>query len=52
MGGDAGIPPPGGPVSYDLVDSAPEAANIRRLHAASLKASRNRLHLYLSNTPD
>jgi hemoglobin len=33
---------------YDLVDSAPEAANIRTLHAASLKASRDKLHLYLT----
>jgi len=32
---------------YDLVDSAPEAATIRTLHAASLKASRDKLHLYL-----
>ena len=32
---------------YDLVDSAPEAATIRRLHATSLKASRDKLHLYL-----
>jgi len=32
---------------YDLVDSAPEAATIRKLHAASLKASRDKLHLYL-----
>lgn len=33
---------------YDLVDSAPEAATIRKLHAKSLKASRDKLHLYLS----
>jgi hemoglobin len=32
---------------YDLMDSAPEAANVRRLHAATLKASRDKLHLYL-----
>jgi hemoglobin len=32
---------------YDLVDSAPEAATIRKLHAPSLKASRDKLHLYL-----
>jgi hemoglobin len=32
---------------YDLVDTAPEAATIRKLHAASLKASRDKLHLYL-----
>ena len=33
---------------YDLIDSAPEAATIRKLHAASLKASRDKLHLYLT----
>ena len=33
---------------YDLIDSAPEAATIRALHATSLKASRDKLHLYLS----
>ena len=33
---------------YDLVDSAAEAATIRKLHAASLKASREKLHLYLT----
>ena len=33
---------------YDLMDNAPEAATIRALHAASLKASRDKLHLYLS----
>jgi hemoglobin len=33
---------------YDLMDTAPEAATIRRLHAASLKASREKLHLYLT----
>ena len=33
---------------YDLMDSAPEAATIRGLHAASLKASRDKLYLYLS----
>jgi len=32
---------------YDLIDSAPEAATIRTLHATSLKASRDKLHLYL-----
>ena len=32
---------------YDLMDSAPEAATIRRLHATSLKASRDKLHLFL-----
>jgi len=29
------------------MDTAPEAATIRRLHAASLKASRDKLYLYL-----
>ena len=33
---------------YDLMDSAPEAGTIRALHAASLKASRDKLYLYLS----
>src|SRR5256885_10820921 len=33
---------------YDIMDSSPEAATIRRLHAASLKASREKLYLYLT----
>jgi hemoglobin len=33
---------------YDLVDTAPEAATIRKLHAPSLKASREKLYLYLT----
>jgi hemoglobin len=33
---------------YDLVDSAPEASTIRKLHATSLKVSRDKLHLYLT----
>ena len=33
---------------YDLMDSAPEAATIRALHAASLKASREKLRLFLT----
>ena len=33
---------------YDLMDTAPEAATIRALHASSLKASREKLYLYLS----
>ena len=33
---------------YDLMDSAPEAATVRSLHAASLKASREKLYLYLT----
>ncbi len=32
---------------YDLMDTAPEAATIRALHATSLKASRDKLHLFL-----
>src|SRR5262249_61425028 len=32
---------------YDPGHSAPEAATIRKLPAASLKASRDKLHLYL-----
>src|SRR5215212_2831892 len=31
-----------------LMDSAPEAAHVRALHAASLKASREKLRLYLT----
>lgn len=33
---------------YDLMETAPEAVNVRALHAASLKASRDKLFLYLS----
>ncbi|MBX3175589.1 MAG: group II truncated hemoglobin [Gemmatimonadaceae bacterium] len=33
---------------YDLMDTSPEAADVRALHAASLKASREKLFLYLS----
>ncbi|TVR56859.1 MAG: globin [Gemmatimonadales bacterium] len=33
---------------YDLMDTAPEAAGIRALHAKSLKVSREKLHLFLS----
>ena len=33
---------------YDLMDSSPEAATIRKLHAASLKTSREKLTLYLT----
>ncbi len=33
---------------YDLMDTAPEAADIRRLHAASLKRSREKLTEYLT----
>ena len=33
---------------YDLMDSAPEATNVRALHAASLKASREKLYMFLT----
>ena len=33
---------------YDLMDSAPEAAHIRALHATSLKASREKLFMFFS----
>ena len=33
---------------YDLIDSAPEAATIRTLHARSLKSAREKLFLYLT----
>ncbi len=33
---------------YDLMDSAPDAREIRELHAASLKVSREKLFLYLT----
>jgi len=33
---------------YDLMDSAPEAAGIRALHARSLKSSRKKLYHFLS----
>jgi hemoglobin len=33
---------------YDLMDTAPEAATIRALHARSLKQSREKLFLYLT----
>jgi hemoglobin len=46
LGGDAGVRQLVDRF-YDLVDSAPEAATIRTLHAKSLKASRDKLHLYL-----
>lgn len=32
---------------YDIMDTAPEAATIRALHAKSLKVSRDKLHLFL-----
>ena len=33
---------------YDLMDSAPEAKDIRALHAARLKSSREKLFMFLS----
>lgn len=33
---------------YDLMDSSPEAANVRKLHAASLKRAREKLFMYLT----
>ena len=33
---------------YDLMDSSPEARHVRALHAASLKASREKLYMYLT----
>jgi hemoglobin len=33
---------------YDLMDTAPEAVNIRALHATSLKVSREKLTMYLT----
>ena len=33
---------------YDLMDSSPEAAQIRALHAANLKQSREKLFMFLS----
>lgn len=47
MGGDVGIRTLVDRF-YDLMDSAPEARNVRALHATSLKASRDKLYLYLS----
>ena len=33
---------------YDLMETSPEAAAVRSLHATSLKASREKLYLYLT----
>lgn len=33
---------------YDIMDTAAEAANVRALHASSLKSSREKLYLYLT----
>lgn len=47
MGGEAGIQ---AIVQrfYDLMETAPEAANVRALHATSLKRARENLFLYLT----
>jgi hemoglobin len=47
LGGDAGIRALVDRF-YDLMDSAPEAVHVRELHAASLKASREKLYLFLT----
>src|SRR3954471_14053652 len=47
LGGDAGIRQLVNRF-YDLMDTAPEAATIRALHATSLKASREKLYMYLT----
>jgi hemoglobin len=47
IGGDAGVRKLVNRF-YDLMDTSPEAATIRKLHAASLKASREKLYLYLT----
>jgi hemoglobin len=47
LGGDAGVRKLVDRF-YDLIDTAPEAATIRALHARSLKAAREKLYLYLT----
>ena len=47
LGGDAGIRRLVDRF-YDLMDGAPEAAAVRALHATSLKASREKLYLFLT----
>ena len=47
VGGDAGIRSIVDRF-YDLMDTAPEAATIRALHAKSLKASREKLYQFLT----
>ena len=47
LGGDAGVRKLVDRF-YDLIDSSPEAATIRTLHARSLKAAREKLYLYLT----
>ena len=47
LGGDAGIRRLVDRF-YDLMDTSPEASNVRALHATSLKSSREKLYLYLT----
>lgn len=47
MGGDAGVRALVDRF-YDLMDSAPEASEVRAMHAHSLKSSREKLHKFLS----
>ena len=47
LGGDAGIRRLVDRF-YDLMDTAPEARTVRALHATSLKASREKLYLFLT----
>jgi hemoglobin len=47
MGGDVGIRSLVDRF-YDLMDTSPEAATVRALHAASLKSSRQKLYMYLT----
>lgn len=47
LGGDAGVRTLVDRF-YDLMDTAPEAATIRALHAKSLKASREKLYMFIS----
>ncbi|MEO7964917.1 MAG: group II truncated hemoglobin [Gemmatimonadaceae bacterium] len=47
LGGDAGIRRLVDRF-YDLMDTSPEAVHVRALHATSLKASREKLYLYLT----
>ena len=47
LGGDAGVRKLVDRF-YDLIDTVPEAASIRVLHARSLKAAREKLYLYLT----
>ena len=47
LGGDAGVRKIVDRF-YDLMDASPEAATIRKLHATSLKASREKLYMFLT----